>query len=107
MVWLGVPAMPSPLVPPLPAPEERTTSVFAPVPPPRWMPTPPRKPRPSTLDVPLRVRVDVVSSARTPPTEPFHAAAVRPELVVAVVYCGTRTTWNVRCPAVAVAAAVA
>ena len=47
----------------------------------------------------------MVSSARTPPVEPFQAAAVSVELVVAVVYCGTRITWNVRWPAVAVAAA--
>ena len=107
MVCVGVPAMPSPLVPSVPIVALRTTSVFAvPAAPARWMPMPPRNPRPSTLTVPLRVSVPVVSSARMPPTEPFQAEAVSVELVVAVVYCGTRTTWKVFCPDVAVAAAV-
>ena len=47
----------------------------------------------------------MVSSASTPPAEPFQAAAVSVELVVAVVNWGTRTTWKVRWPVVAVAAA--
>jgi hypothetical protein len=41
-----------------------------------------------------------MSSASTPPVVPFHAKAVSPELKVAEVYCGTRITWNVDCPAV-------
>jgi hypothetical protein len=40
-----------------------------------------------------------------PPVEPFHRAAVNPVPSVAVVYCGTRTTWKRRCPCVEVAAA--
>ena len=63
-------------------------------------------PSPSTLTVPASVSVLATSSASTPPTEPSHGRAVSPAPVVAVVYDGTRTTWNVRCPRAPVAAAV-
>jgi hypothetical protein len=33
-----------------------------------------------------------MSNARIPPVEPFHDGVVMPELNVADVYCGTRTT---------------
>ena len=42
-----------------------------------------------------------------PPEEPSQGAAVSVLPSVAVVSCGTRTTWNRRCPCVAVAAAKA
>jgi hypothetical protein len=40
-----------------------------------------------------------------PPVVPFHHPAVSPDPSVALEYCGTRTTWNRRCPLVVVAAA--
>ena len=105
--FAGVPPIPSPLFPSTFAVALTAVSVFAKPPAPlRWSPGAPRNPSPSTLTVPARVSAPVVSSASTPPTDPFQASAVRPEEVVADVYWGTRTTWNERWPAAPVAAAV-
>ncbi|HEY7112764.1 MAG TPA: hypothetical protein VIA45_07515 [Thermoanaerobaculia bacterium] len=61
---------------------------------------------PSTLTVaPPSVRTPETSIARMPPVVPFHHPAVSPDPSVALEYCGTRTTWNRRCPLVVVAAA--
>ncbi len=98
--------MPSALLPCTPAVALTAVSAaLCPGAPPRWIPGAPRKPSPSTLTVPASVSVADTSRASTPPTEPFHGNAVRPELVVAVVYDGTRTTSNVRRPRAPVAAA--
>ena len=67
---------------------------------------PPRNPFPSTLIVPEKV-IDNASMATTPPVAPFHAGAVTVPVKVAVWYCGTRITWKVRCPRIAVAEALA
>ncbi len=74
-------------------------SVGVPVSPVSVRPPPPRNPRPFTDTVLLPiVRVPATSMARMPPVDPFHVRAVSVELSVAVVYCGTRMTWKVRCP---------
>ena len=52
-----------------------------------------------TQAVPVPVlKVPTTSTASTPPELPSHEAAVSPVPSVALAYCGTRTTWNLRWP---------
>ena len=67
---------------------------------PRDAPQPPAaapwKPSPASETVALlRLSAPAESIARMPPVLPSQALAVRPELRLAVEYCGTRTTWKV------------
>ncbi len=92
---LGVPAMPSPLVPCLSsiAQAKRSWGSSAN----RSLAPPPRKPKPSTFTLcPFRFSVPATSSATTPPVNPSHGGAVTVPVSVASRYWGTRMTCMVR-----------